>query len=203
MTKKIFLTTLALSGLFISGIAGLVVTTNAQNSNISSNNISFEQRQVDRQAIKEALEKGDYNTWKSEVAKTPRGEEMLKAVDTEDDFKKLLEAHNKNQEAQDIKESLGLPTKNSMMESQKLVQEALEKGDYNTWKSEVAKTPRGEEMLKAVDTEDDFKKLMEAHNARKNGDIETFKTITKDLRINMGEKMMKGGRAGKMMKGSL
>jgi PBP1b-binding outer membrane lipoprotein LpoB len=133
MTKKIFLTTLALSGLFISGIAGLVVTTNAQNSNISSNNISFEQRQVDRQAIKEALEKGDYEAWK--IA--------------------------------------------------------------------VAKTPRGEEMLKAVDTEDDFKKLMEAHNARKNGDIETFKTITKDLRINMGEKMMKGGRAGKMMKGSL
>ena len=57
-----------------------------------------------REAIKAAVESGDYETWASLAS-----DEMLEVISTEDDFNTLVEAHNMIQEGREIMEDLGVP----------------------------------------------------------------------------------------------
>ncbi len=69
------------------------------------------------EAVRQAMESGDYQAWVSAVQNTPNGgERILGVIDSEEDFNRLAESHQKMQEgdiegAREIKEELGLPEK--------------------------------------------------------------------------------------------
>jgi len=140
-----------------------------------------------RSAVFEALENSDYNAWKEAV-----GEEspILDKI-TEENFAQLAEAHKlmqegKFDEARAIREELGLRggaggpgIKNGNgpnAEEREKIQNALENNDYNAWKEAAA----GRRVSKEI-TEDEFSKLVEAHNLRKQGKFLEAKTIMEEL----------------------
>lgn len=61
------------------------------------------EREANREAVEQALENGDYDTWKS---LSP--EHMTEVIDTEAKFERLQELHDLKQQAKAIAEELGL-----------------------------------------------------------------------------------------------
>ncbi|MCK4730651.1 MAG: hypothetical protein KAT28_05010 [Candidatus Aenigmarchaeota archaeon] len=62
------------------------------------------------------------------------------------------------------------------------LREALNSGDYDEWKAAIdgeERTPKMAEMI----TEENFNIFVELHEAKKNGDFETMKTIKEELGI--------------------
>lgn len=78
--------------------------------------------------------------------------------------------------------------------NRQVVKIALTNKDYEAWKTAVAakNTPRSTEMLKLIDTQEKFDKLVEGFNARKSGDKATAEKIATELglpkRAEMGIK---------------
>jgi cell division septum initiation protein DivIVA len=75
------------------------------------------------------------------------------------------------------------------------VKAAIEANDYAAFKTAVADSPMGTE----IDTEAEFKKLVEAHTLREAGDMEAARAIMEELGLKgpgMGGKGMGGGRGG-------
>lgn len=82
------------------------------NSDLTAEEIG--ERYEERQAVVDAIEAGDYETWKTLMEQ--RIEEMRQQI-TEENFNTLVERHNSMQERREI---------------QQQIREALEAGDYET-----------------------------------------------------------------------
>lgn len=144
----------------------------------------------DREAIMAAIEAGDYATWKT-LSDEKGGNVMSEAIENEEDFSKLVEAHKlmkagDKDGAEAIFKELGIDFggprdgrgegKGFMGgEQNEAVETAIENSDYSAWKTLMEK--RGGRILEVIDTEDDFKKFVEAKNLQKNGDYEAAKEI--------------------------
>ncbi len=77
---------------------------------------------------------------------------------------------------------------------------AMESGDYNTWKAILENSPRGVKMLEII-TEENFNRLVEAHKLAQEGDYEGAKAIRDELGLQKG--LMKGtGQRGGMRDGT-
>lgn len=83
------------------------------------------------------------------------------------------------------------------LEARKTHREAIKKAltnkDYEAWKKAHSESNflRSSEMLKLIDTQEKFDKLVEGFNARKNGDTEKAKQIATEL--GLPKPMHKGG----------
>lgn len=62
---------------------------------------------------------------------------------------------------------------------------AMDSGDYNTWKAALENSPRGKKMLEIV-TEENFDKLVESHKLMQAGDYEGAKAIKNELGLQKG-----------------
>ena len=70
-----------------------------------------------------------------------------------------------------------------------IMRNAMESGDYNTWKTTLENSPRGVKMLEIIN-EDNFSKLKEAHQLAQSGDYEGAKAIRDELGLQKG--LMRG-----------
>lgn len=103
---------------------------------------------------------------------------------------KELRAEGNYEEAQALAEEAGLPAhpgkdKGERGERNPEVKEALENGDYETFKELTADAPFADEI-----DEDTFEQLVEAHEYRVAGDHESARAIMEELGIN---KFHRGG----------
>lgn len=73
------------------------------------------------------------------------------------------------------------------------IKTALTNSDYEAWKKAHSDSnfPRSSEMLKLIDTQEKFDKLVEGFKARESGDTETAKKIATEL--GLPEHKGKGG----------
>lgn len=101
--------------------------------------------------IVNAIEANDYKAWK----------EAMSNRLTEENFNMLVERHEAISERQAHREVIEL---------------AIQEGDYETWK-EAVENMNSEMML----DEDDFKILVQLHQASENGDYETLKKLSEQL----------------------
>ncbi len=218
-TKKILLSTATFS-LMSAAVAGVIfaptLSANAQEATQASNSANTDSGQGRfgrfteeererfesvREAVRTAVEEANYEAWKTAVTGLPDGgEKLLEAVDSEDDFNQLVEAHNlaeqgNYEEAREIRENLGLnrgfgPGQNKgnkpLREQMEAVRQAMESGDYQAWVSAVQNTPNGgERILGAIDSEEDFNRLAESHQKMQEGDIEGAREIKEELGLDM------------------
>lgn len=132
--------------------------------------------------ITEAVKNNDYDTWKSTIESMPYGKKTEGKL-TKETFDKMVSTKKLHTD----------------------IMEAVEKGDYSIWKTLVAKTKRAEVMLKAIDSEADFKNLIEAHKLIKDGKdkIKKGQDIMNDLGIKKpakGKQHLKKGMKHNRMK---
>ena len=158
-----------------------------------------EGRRGPSQEVKEAIESGDYNTFKEAASGTPLAEKI-----TEENFSKLSEAHKlreegKHEEAKAIMEELGLKGPKDEQgqkmdsETRAKLDAAMDAGDYNAWKEIVDDKPIASQV-----TADNFAKFVEAHNLREEGKHEEAKAIMDELGIKPPKHHMKGDKGGEM-----
>lgn len=154
-----------------------------------------------RESVKAAIEEANYEAWKTAVTELPDGgERLLEAVRSETEFNQLVEAHNlaeqgNYEEAREIRENLGLdrgfgPRENKgnrpSKEQMEAVRTAIENKNYQEWQTAVKNSPNGgERILEAVDSEEDFNKLVEGHQKMQEGDREGAEEIREELGLPM------------------
>ena len=189
-----FLTALSVGGVLISTAAGFMVV-NAQTA-VAANTTTSNTNQNPRgrglvgdndkmEAVKTALDNKDYNAWKTAMATAPNGSDKLAKIDTQAKFDQLIQAHEymKNNEfdkAKAIFDTLGIEKIDKKFgdrggkildpaqeANRKAVDDALDAGDYNAWKTAIATAPNGAEIVAKVDTQEKFTKLFESHKALK------------------------------------
>ena len=114
-----------------------------------------------REEVMNAIETGDYETWKAAI------EETL----TEENFDRLREMQQ-NREME--------------MENMEAARQAMEDGDYEAWKTAMENCERCpvEEV-----TEEQFNLMAQMHEARMNGDFETARELSQELGIGCGMEM--------------
>lgn len=135
---------------------------------------AFSGKGFGNEVAREALEAGDYATWK----------EAMTAGLTEDRFNQLRERHTQMAEK-----------RVAMQETREKVQQALEAGDYNAWKEAIGDSPRGAKSTEVI-TEDNFETFVEMHNAMQSGDFETAKQLAEELGLKGFGKFGIGHRKG-------
>lgn len=217
------LTALSVGGVIISSAAGFMVvnaqsatalTTSPVNTSYNSN-ANREQFKSQMDAVKTALDNKDYEAFKTAVKTTPNGANQLAKIDTQVKFDQLVQAQeymkaNEPDKAKAIIDSLGiqLPGKGMGMmggkglrmgdpakdANRKAVQDTLVSGNYDAWKTAVAATPKGTEILAQVDTQEKFTQLSEAHKA-----VKTAHDAQQKVRTDLGLDGLMGPGAGKGM----
>jgi len=135
-----------------------------------------------RSEIKKAVESGDYNAWKE----LTQDRKIAEVIENEDDFGQLQQMHELRQdgqidEANQIREQLGLPDKRHRHQNREEIRSATEAGDYSTWQEAVKNHPRKSDL-----SEDDFNKLVEAHKFRLEGKHDEAREILKELGLGKG-----------------
>lgn len=131
-----------------------------------------------REAIMNAIENGDYESWKTAITETL----------TEENFNRIREMHQ-NREAE----------MTAMQENRDAINQALEDSDYEAWKAAIEESGRTE-ILEFIN-EENFEKLVQIHEAEMNGDFETARELSQELGIPCGMGMFGGfgGRMGRRM----
>jgi hypothetical protein len=130
------------------------------------------------EAVKTALNAGDYEAWVKAEKAMNENSPMLKKITTAEQFKTYVES-NKQKEAD-------MAARQVKMDA---VKTALTSGDYNAW---VAAEKAVDEKCPLLDkiNAGNFSKLVEANKLRQQAD-----TIMKELGIDqMGDRGDKGGR---------
>lgn len=140
-------------GLFAILAIGLLITAGA----VSAFGPKGFADDEDRAALDQAIENGDYQTWKN------LHEEML----TEDHFNDIRERHQERQE---------------MMEGRDTLRTAIESGDYEAYTQAVLEIHPEATLI----SEDDFNTLVEIHQARIDGDMDTWQTLRDEIDFEPG-----------------
>jgi len=170
----------------ISSVA--VVATNAQSLSTAASSTTSQSSQFrdgarkggDGLNVLKAVENNDYSAFQTalESATDPRSTELKAAIKTEDDFNLFVEAHTAKKAGDtskfdEIMTKLGLPTtaqQEALRQEHKANRDAVEKamaaGDYEAWKTAVAQSPRGSEILEKITTEAEFKTMVENRQNR-------------------------------------
>ncbi len=219
MTKEInktkvksFLTggMLALTGAaLLGGVAAYASSEDVQDSIKSTFNRRGDRGQQMNQKIKDSdifqsIIDEDYSAFKQAIEGTP-AESHFSAIENESDFDKLVDMHKAIKDgnvetANQIREDLGLEQRPERMDRDDMklqnedIMTAMDNADYQAWQDAVSESPRGEELLEAIDSQDKFDKLVQAHNLRAEGveNLEEAKQIREDLGLKAPVK--KGGQ---------
>jgi len=184
--KKVLIPVLAIA---IAAAAG-ATTVFASNDGFGGH--MFGQDKEDRDAMEAAMESGDYDTWKSLV--TAKADQFA----SEENFNNLKQIHDlmkegKTEEADQLREDLGMPGKGKM----RGIMKAVEDNDFEAWKAAMEDNVINKlEELEGKINEDTFNKLVEAHQAMESGDREKARGIHKEIGLPMGPR----GGHGRMTK---
>lgn len=135
-------------------------------------------------AIKEALEAGDYEAYMSALEENWKA---YKAELTEERFNEIVERHNQMaenraamQETREHRYQEMAEKRVAMQETNEKIQQALENGDYNAWKEAVSTSGRSSRIAEKI-TEENFDTYVKLHEARQNKDWETAKELAEEL----------------------
>ncbi|OIO63900.1 hypothetical protein AUJ83_00490 [Candidatus Woesearchaeota archaeon CG1_02_33_12] len=137
---------------------------------------AFSGRGFGNEETRQAIESGDYETWK----------EAMTSQLTEERFNQMKENHNQMAEK-----------KAGMQEQRESVEAAIEAEDYDAWVLAVETCPRENKFAETV-TEENFKTFVAMHNAMQDKDFETAKALAEELGLEKPEGKM-GGRFGHRM----
>lgn len=163
--------------------------------------------QEDFQAEKEAIESGNYSSWKSIVEK--QGNVKILETVNESNFAKYAEAF-KLRESGDmegsraIMEELGLKDPGEKggdgahgmpvsKETRDAIESAIKNADYDAWKVAVESLQQ-QDKAESV-TEDQFNILVEAYKLKESGDMDSAMKLLRDNNIPGG--MFLGGERGR------
>lgn len=206
---KSFIAGGTLAFLTVGGLT--MVATHAATDNSQANSSQVQAQQGPKQEVRESLENNDYQAFLKAVADSP----MADKIDTEEEFAKMVEMHkllqNKDTDgAKKIADELGieLPGKGRRggeggpngnggdSEQAEAVRNALENNDFEAWKTAMTEAKNGEEILKVVDTQEEFAKMVEIHELREKNreNNEKIKTIHEELGLEF-QKGPKGKNA--------
>jgi hypothetical protein len=193
---KIITTAAALTA--IIAIAGIAASTYAYRGDFEEER-PFGLNSEKNSAIIEAFENKDYNAWLEAT-----GERANDKI-TEENFIQFAEMHNlikegKFEEAKEIREELGLQNfrgngnkfnmnfNKRMIAKNQEAREAIENNDFQAWLNAIPENCPARENI----TEDNFSKLIEAHNLMLEGKFEEAKEIREELglKIRGGNRMM-------------
>lgn len=178
-------------------VAGLVVTTAVvAGVTYAHNNLggdkAFNQK---NQEIIGLIESNDYDAWKEMMQNKGIDEGLV----TRENFAKMKESHNlmqagKYEEAKEIKKEMGelgfgkqgKMGKNIDPEKKEAVMNALDNNNYQGWQEAVG-SDRSAEV-----TEDEFPRLIEAHNLMQEGKerFEQARNIREDIGLKSGPNHM-------------
>lgn len=119
-----------------------------------------------------AIKTNDFGAWK----------ELMSARLTEENFNKLVERQTvMSQRHGNMSEMRrGMSSERGAFNEQ--IVQAIEKGDYEAWKEAAVNTP----MITNIDNEDDFKILVQLHQAKKDGDYAKVKELSQQLGLPAG-----------------
>lgn len=127
------------------------------------------------QEMKQIMENNDYQAWKEMAERQGMDADMI----NEDNFEKMVMAHKMMQEgrgdeAREMLEEAGLkpPMMGRKMkkpmyskEERQKIMDALDNNDYQAWREAMAEDSKALEVI----NEDNFPRLVEAHNLMKEG----------------------------------
>lgn len=152
-------------------------------SNNSDTKTTFMENQTKMQ---DAIKNNDFTSWKS-----------------------LMEANSKGRFAQKVTQE----NFDNMVTTQKIqsdIKTTITNADYSAWKTAVAKSKNGAEMLKAIDTEAEFKTFVEAHKLveegqakMKQGHDKMTELGIKKLGMSIGSEKFGGMKGGSMRGGMM
>jgi len=170
----------------------LGVTQSTQAAN--HNNSKGERHRQPPQEILDAIKSEDYATWKELVSER---EHSPFADFSEEQFQSLVEIHELHESgdheaAREIAEELGLERHKQGQghsEEREAIHEALEQGDYETFKSLIS---QNENAPHADITEAQFNALRQAHELRESGDHEGARELLDEAGIERPEREGKG-----------
>jgi hypothetical protein len=169
-------------------------------------------------AVRTALDNKDYSAWKTAITSAPNSVDQLAKIDTQAKFDQLVQAHeylktNEPDKAKAIFDTLGIQMPGRGMgghggkmgdetqdANRKAEQDALDSGNYEAWKTAVAATPNGAQIIAKVDTQAKFTQLSDAHKAVKTAH-ETEQKVRTDLGLD-GLMGPGGGKGMGMMRGN-
>lgn len=177
------------AGSLLTVLAGTVIGVGVSQANASWG-------QGGNEEMRNAIEVGNYEAFQE--ARKDITCPMNKEV-SEEDFSKMQEMHTlrsegKFEEANALREELGFPERGGKgmygkegrgqyRENRQAVYDAMDSGDYNAWKEAMGERPSAESI-----TEEDFQKLLEAHQFIKDGDVESARAIKSELGMGMGKR---------------
>ncbi len=151
-----------------------------------------EDRRESRRATFEAIHNRDYNAWVQAIQDSRRAEILLEFInqDNFNTYVEMIEAKRdgNDEEAEALREELGLPSRGDIEVANEEVKVALEAEDFAAWQEAVARTGRGSKMLKVINTQEEFDLLVEIHSNK-----ERNREIAKELGLDFGRK---GGSRG-------
>lgn len=138
---------------------------------------AFSSRGFGNEAAREALEAGDYASWKTAMI----------AELTEENFNQMAERHGQMDEKRaamlESREQRyeGMAEKRAaMQEANEKIQQALEAGDHDAWVEAVSTSGRNSRMAETI-TEENFETYVKLHEARQNQEWETVKQLSEEL----------------------
>ena len=144
---------------------------------------AFSGRGFGNEAARDALEAGDYATWKNAMI----------AELTEENFNQMVERHGQMTEKRAVMLESREQHYEGMAERKAEMENAMEEG-YEAWSVLIAENPRGQQMLEAVNA-GNFDDFVTMHNARQDGDTETAQALAEELGLKHFGKGF-GGKRG-------
>ncbi len=125
-----------------------------------------------RDNIVNAIKAKDYNAWKNAMS------DLL----TQENFNKIVE----NQEAMSQRHG-NMSEKRGAMSSERgafneQMNKAIKEGNYEAWKEAAANSP----MISKINNEEDFKILIQLHQAKQDGDYAKVKELSEQLGLPGG-----------------
>lgn len=173
----LIITTLAVSG---------VVSANESVNNFGQKNSQFvHEKQVmhDKEAFIQAIENNDYDAWRQVVGEDAPVLEKI----NEGNWDRFVEMHNHLKSAREISDELDLKKpldkkkiemmKNKNFANNEEVKAAFENNDYQSWVTAVGTDFPAVEKV----TEENFHKMVEAHNLIQSGEREAAKAIFEEI----------------------
>lgn len=119
-----------------------------------------------------SIKANDFNTWK----------EMMSARLTQENFNKLVERQTlMSQRHENMSGIRGGMSSGTPACNEEMVQ-AIENGDYEAWKVAAVNSP----MISKIQNEDDFKILVQLHQAKQDGNYTQVKELGEQLGLPSG-----------------
>ena len=131
---------------------------------------AFTGRGLGNEAARNALESGDYTSWKN----------AMTAELTEERFNQMVERQSQMAEKRGVMQENFAEKRNVMQEANEKIQQALDDGDYDAWKEAVSVSGRSSRIAEKI-TEDNFDTYVKMHQAMQDKDMETVKELSGEI----------------------